>query len=832
MTIIMSGSYLIICFLSLFLIFTPSFTIVFGLAGCRPDQIQALVQFKNEFDSSGCNQTDYFNGVLCDNMTGEVTKLQLPSGCLIGTLKPNSSLFGLHHLRHLNLSHNNFTSSSLPSEFSNLSRLEVLSLSSNSFIGQVPSSFSKLTWLNQLDLSHNQLTGSFQLVQNLTKLSILDLSYNHFSGDIPSSLLAMPFLSSLDLSENYLTGSIEVPNSSSSLRLEHLSLSHNHFEGQIIEPISNLITLKFLDLSYLNISYPIDIQIFSPLKSLLILLLSGNSISSTSLSSHSGVPLRLEKLGLSGCNIGEFPNFLKSLQKLDFIDISNNKMIGNVPDWFWKLPRLSTVTLVSNSLTGFEGSPEVIMNSSVKILDLALNHFKGPFPNPPHSLTVLSVWNNSFTGSIPPAICNQSRLALLDLSYNNFTGSIPRCLSNLQNSLLVVNLRKNNLEGSLPDNCYDGALLRTLDVGFNQLTGKLPRSLLKCSSLKFLSVDNNNIKDTFPFWLKGLPNLQAFTLRSNKFYGPISPPNQGSLAFPELRILEIADNKFTGSLPQDYFVNWKASSLHMAEDGSLYMGDYTEIPGYIYEDTIDLQFKGLFMEQGKVLTSYATIDFSGNRLEGQIPESIGFLKTLIALNLSNNAFTGHIPLSLANVTELESLDLSRNKLSGDISRELGSLSFLAYISVAHNQLKGVIPQATQITGQPKSSFEGNVGLCGLPLEQSCFMPPTRQPKEEDEEEEEGVLNWKAVFIGYGAGLLFGLLIAHVIASYRTKWFVKIVGPNKHKEVDPACRPDQIRALVQFKNEFESRSCNNSDYFHGVSCDNTHDWCCHEAKTPK
>ena len=47
---------------------------------------------------------------------------------------------------------------------------------------------------------------------------------------------------------------------------------------------------------------------------------------------------------------------------------------------------------------------------------------------------------------------------------------------------------------------------------------------LKCSSLKFLSVDNNNIKDTFPFWLKGLPNLQAFTLRSNRFYGPISPP--------------------------------------------------------------------------------------------------------------------------------------------------------------------------------------------------------------------------------------------------------------------------------------------------------------------
>ncbi|KAJ4891515.1 receptor like protein 27 [Raphanus sativus] len=329
---------------------------------------------------------------------------------------------------------------------------------------QVPSSFSKLTWLNQLDLSRNQLTGSFQLVQNLTKLSILDLSDNHFSGTNPSSLLAMPFLSHLDLSENYLTGSIEVPNSSSSLRLEHLSLSHNHFEGQILEPISNLITLKFLDLSYLNISYPIDVRIFSSLKSLLRLSLSGNSISPTSLGSESDVPLNLEKLGLSGCDIREFPNFLKSLHNLERIDISNNNIKGKVPEWFWNLPRLSMVSLVNNAFTGFEGSGDALQNSPVKILDLALNHFKGPFPNPPLSLTVLSAWNNSFTGSIPPAICNQSMLALLDLSYNNFTGSIPRCLSNLQTSLLVVNLRKNNLQGSLPDNCYDGALLRTLDV--------------------------------------------------------------------------------------------------------------------------------------------------------------------------------------------------------------------------------------------------------------------------------------------------------------------------------------------------------------------------------
>ncbi|KAF2601629.1 hypothetical protein F2Q70_00028293 [Brassica cretica] len=432
----------------------------------------------------------------------------------------------------------------------------------------------------------------------------------------------------------------------------------------------------------------------------------------------------MEVLILSSCGISQFPSFLKGLHSLERVYISNNNIKGKVPEWFWSLPHLSIADLVNNSFTGFEGSGEVLVNSSMKILDLALNHFKGPFPNPPHSLTVLSAWNNSFTGSIPLAICNQTMLTLLDLSYNNFTSSIPPCLSNFQTSLIVVNLRKNNLEGSLPDMCYDGALLRTLDVGFNQLSGKLPRSLLSCTSLKFLSVDNNKIKDPFPFWLKALPYLQALTLRSNRFYGPLSPSGQGLFAFPELHILEVSYNNFTGSLPPNYFVNWKASSLQMNEDGGLYMGD-NSIPDYNYEDTIDLQYKGLFMEQGKVLSSYATIDFSGNRLEGQIPESIGLLYLAIFLYLSGN------------------------QLSGTIPKGLERLSYLAYISVAHNQLKGEIPQGTQITGQAKSSFEGNAGLCGLPLEQSCFgsnAPPMQQPEEEKEEEEEEVLNWNVSWI--------------------------------------------------------------------------------------
>ncbi|XP_056864256.1 receptor like protein 24-like [Raphanus sativus] len=804
----MSGSSLSFVLVLLLSCLSESSAIIrkFHDVACRAHHIQSLMQFKNEFDSSSCNQTDYFNGVRCDNMTGEVTALQLPRGCLRGTMQPNSSLFRLLHLRYLNLSNNNFGSSTIPSELGNLNRLETLILSSNGFI----------------DLSHNDLTGGFSLAQNLTKLNLLDLSYNHLSSTImnpKSSIFTLHDLHYLNLCYNNFVSSTIPPEFGNLNRLEALSLfstglighvpssfsnlsllttlllghndltsiflpaqnltkipsqSHKQLEGQILEPISKLITLTTLDLSFLNLGYPIDLRVFSSFKSLAILALSGNSISPTSLSSDSGIPLSMEALLLSQCNISEFPNILKPLKNLRSLDISSNRIKGKIPEWFWSHPRLISANFFNNSLNGFQGLPEVLVNSSLRFLDLSLNCFEGAPPNLPPFIVSFTARGNRFTGNIPLSTCNHNSLTL-DLASNNFTGAVPPCLSNLT----AVNLRKNNLEGSLPDMFHDGSPLESFDVGYNQLTGKLPKSLINCSSLRLLNVEHNGIKDAFPFWLKALPNLQVLTLRSNKFYGPIATHDDRG-AFPELRIFEISDNNFSGSLPPNYFVNWKASSLQMNEDGSIYMDHKEESiknTYYIYADLVDLQYKGLSLEQVKVLTFYSAIDLSGNRFEGQIPESVGLLKTLIALNFSNNAFTGHIPSSLANVEALESLDLSRNQLSGTIPNELKTLSFLACINVSHNQLQGEIPQGTQITGQPASSFEGNARLCGLPLEGSCTGPRVASIQYVKEDKKEGeMVSWEAVTIGYALGLLFGVAIYQVIASYKPEWLVKIIGP--------------------------------------------------------
>ncbi|KAF3573723.1 hypothetical protein F2Q69_00061928 [Brassica cretica] len=191
-----------------------------------------------------------------------------------------------------------------------------------------------------------------------------------------------------------------------------------------------------------------------------------------------------------------------------------------------------------------------------------------------------------------------------------------------------------------------------------------------------------------------------------------------------------------------------------------------------YHKSVVLAIKGSEMELlGSGFRMYKTIDVSGNRLEGDIPQSIGLLKGLIVLNMSNNAFTGHIPTSLSNLTNLQSLDLSENRLSGNIPPELGKLSFLALMNFSNNMLEGPIPRGTQIQSQNSSSFAENPGLSGAPLEETCGGE--EEVYEVIKEENDQVLSWIAVAIAYVPGVFCGLTIGHILTLYKPEWFMRI-----------------------------------------------------------
>ncbi|GKE74526.1 leucine-rich repeat-containing protein [Tanacetum coccineum] len=131
--------------------------------------------------------------------------------------------------------------------------------------------------------------------------------------------------------------------------------------------------------------------------------------------------------------------------------------------------------------------------------------------------------------------------------------------------------------------------------------------------------------------------------------------------------------------------------------------------------------------------------------------------------------TGPIPHALGNLTETESLDLSWSQLSGEIPQSLAEIKGLAVLSLSENHLVGRIPKGTQFNTFDENSFEGNPGLCGLPLTKMC-NEHTQNPQLESHEEDSG-FTWQIVTLGYGSGTLLGLVMGYLMLSTRkVKWF--------------------------------------------------------------
>ena len=291
-----------------------------------------------------------------------------------------SSIGSLSSLESLDLSHFNF-SGSIPSVLGNLTKITYLDLSENQFTGEISHIFDKLRKLTVLDLSSNSFTGEFiSLLDNLTELSFLDLSSNrlegvipshvkellglstvHLSnnllnGTIPSWLFSLPSLTEIDLNHNKLTGHINEFQSNS---LKSIDLSDNELDGPIPSSIFELVNLTYLQLSSNNLSGIVETDMFINLENLIYLGLSNNVLTLSNYSNSNCALPNLETLLLSSCNISEFPRFLCNQEALLFLDLSNNKIYGELPKCSWNIgtETLSVFDLSHNMLTRFERFP-------------------------------------------------------------------------------------------------------------------------------------------------------------------------------------------------------------------------------------------------------------------------------------------------------------------------------------------------------------------------------------------------------------------------------------------------------------------------------------------
>ncbi|KAH0780476.1 hypothetical protein KY290_000074 [Solanum tuberosum] len=825
---------------------------------CPEDQALALLQFKHMFTinpnaSNFCREiiTDQeiqsypktllwnkstdccsWDGVHCDEMTGQVIELDLSYSTLQGKFHSNSSLFQLSNLKRLDLSCNNFFGSLISPNFGEFSSLTHLDLSFSNFTGLIPSEISHLSKLHVLRISGlNELSlgpHNFELLlKNLTQLRELNLHYVNISSTIPlnfSSYLTTLLLSVtqlcgllpervfhlsnlefLDLSDNpQLTVRFPTTKWNSSASLMYLYLKRVNITGRIPESFCHLTSLHELNMGYSNLSGTIPKPLWN-LTNIESLNLRDNHLEGPI--SQFSIFEKLRVLSLRNNNFDgrlEFLSFNRSWMQLDSLDFSSNSLTGPIPSNVSGLQNLRSLLLSSNNLNGTIPS-WIFSLSSLEMLDLSNNTFSGKIQEfKSKTLYIVTLKQNKLEGPIPKSLLNQKFLQALLLSHNIINGQIASAICNLK-TLMVLELRSNNLEGTIPqclgemskvyifdlsNNSLSGTINTTFSIenqliiiklNDNKLQGKVPSSLINCEKLEFLDLSNNELNDTFPKWLGELPDLQILKLRSNKFYGPIRTDN----LFAQIRVIDLSSNGFNGDLPLSLFQNFQAMKTIGENSGTReYVADKFS---FFYTNSMIVTTKGLDHELPRVLTTQIIIDLSRNRFEGHIPSIIGDLVGLRTLNLSHNVLEGHIPASLQNLSVLESLDISSNKISGGIPPQLSSLTFLAVLNLSHNHLVGCIPKGKQFDTFENTSYQGNDGLRGLPLSKHCGrddrVPQAITPSELDQEEEEDspMISWQAVLMGYGCGLVIGLSVIYIMWStqYPT-WFSRLVVQLEHR----------------------------------------------------
>ncbi|XP_072963411.1 receptor-like protein EIX2 [Typha angustifolia] len=657
----------------------------------------------------------------------------------------------------LDLEDNYFHVSIFDGLLGNMTSLEELQLRSNDLVGMIPETMKNLHKLKVLDLSENQISGDIaELMERLPhKIQSLYLGANNLNGSLPNWIENMTSLSTLDLGYNSLTGSI--PSRIGKLtNLSSLNLGSNQLVGMILE--DHFTSLTRLEELYLN-------------NNSLTMLVGPNWIP----------PFRLKQVDLSYCKLGpHFPTWIQSQTNITFLGMSSARISDRLPNWFWNvISQIQYLDLSLNQISGVLPMTLEFLSTAVYMF-MHSNQLKGRLPKLPMGLWYLDISKNYISGPLPLNL-GTVELNYLFLSNNLISGTIPSSLCNQLQSLEVLDLSNNHISGQLPQCWTSGNSFRAKselrDVGSNlimvnfynnSLSSKFPLFFRSCQQLSFLDLSYNNFTGNLPAWIgTRLPNLAFLLLKSNMFSGHI-PIKLSKL--DHLQVLDLAHNNLSGTIDPS-LVNFKAMTLI-----SPYTSDLNTIAADIISNLDDYNdpFSLFVITKGQTLQYQKdniffmlSLDLSGNRLTGEIPEMIGVLAGLKNLNLSANRLTGNIPKMIDGLQSLESLDLSNNELYGEIPSTLSTLTFLSHLNLSYNNLSGRIPVDGQLeTFDDPTIYIGNNNLCGPPTSKNCSGNQTTMS---DLPEHEDGYDMSSFYLSMGLGFAMGFWMVFGTLLFKRTW---------------------------------------------------------------
>ncbi|CAA3014515.1 LRR receptor-like serine threonine- kinase GSO1 [Olea europaea subsp. europaea] len=659
-----------------------------------------------------------------------------------------SSLSRLSSLKYLGFGYNSLRRKNYSNSHERLfglNKLEVLDFMGNDDIsnGDILSVLNLNDFINlkKLDLSDNQFRSS-GTIYGPKYLKVLNLQSNSFDNHIFSSLQGLSSLTSLDLSWNELKGTIEMKYLHALSNLDELDLSNNEIDNFTtpidIRSMPSLQVLKLDDVSVSNISNMVQsLRVFSYLKhfyfrnnyingnigpyelrhlrSLERLFLDNSAVGGNFLQGI-GATTSLKILSLTKCGLnGTLPVRgwceLKNLQELN---LSWNECEGILPSCVANMTSLRLIDLSHNKLTGNIASSPLSKLTSLEYLSISSNNFKVPisfktFFNhsnfkfiflenneiinenvlgnwvPNFQLEVFSMSNSSGCPTLPNFFYYQSNLRILYLPKNNIQGNFPTWLLENNTRFRGFYLRDNAFTGPLKLPTNTNTDMETFDVSNNKLSGHIP----------------TNIASVFP-------NLVALNMSTNMFDGSV-PSSFGGLK--SVKYIDLSANNLSGMMPQELVVGCFSLFFFKISDNKL--------RGQIFPESTNLpSLKYLYLEN--------------NEFSGTIPSSLS-TSPLVVLDISNNRFSGKIPSSMGNMTRLEQVSMSNNQLEGPIPVEICNLNSLFLVDLSENKLCGSVPSCfnpssishvylnnNQLEGELTYAFHNSSSLVTLDLRKNKF----------------------------------------------------------------------------------------------------------------